>query len=171
MNIGKLIPAIVAVAFTAGLMCNDKPVNSPPPTVVGTWDLAIPPITNVTQKTLNVMLNINDDSKFTLELNEESAKILYNSEGTWTATGDSIYLHSSKCLVIDTVADPDSLKNLSDSLCALPIPLKLPENNQNWDIKTEDLTIMLSGFPVPKDILNLIPFVLPILPMEKRPTE
>ncbi len=169
---------LITLFFPIQWSCSDKSVddggdNTPKPDYVGEWDCGIGPIDMLKIDRFNIILNINENRTFLIELNQRSEKILYKSEGKWEATADSIFLFGRECFILDTLPDPDTLAPLADSLCGIPIPLSLPEKKEGeeiaeWYIETENLAVLLSAFPLDTGIVQLIPRFLPILPLEKK---
>ncbi|MBN1308293.1 MAG: hypothetical protein JXA18_10280 [Chitinispirillaceae bacterium] len=150
MKIG-VVSLIVAVAM-AGCNCTNDPEGNRRSSPVGYWVL---PITDLIPDTMNIILDINEDATFHLELNQRSEKVLFQSEGGWETRGDSIVLDGDECLILDTVPDPDTLAHLADSICKAPIPLNLPEEEKTWRIRTSSLALMLSAFPIDEEVIAL----------------
>jgi hypothetical protein len=154
------------------MLCNDKPVE---PTqrdataAIGTWECPILPIPPALPDTLAVKLAVVADSTYDLKLTQHGTKILFSSIGTWKATADSIFLYGNRCLILDTVPDPDTLATLADSVCGVPIPLQLPEPDTTvWDIRTAQLAVMLKAFPIPAILVPMITTYISNLPLQKK---
>ncbi len=133
----------------------------------GTWHYALPPIPTITTDTLNIWLDVVNDSSYSLRLIERSDKKLFSSDGEWRETEDSVFLTGSECVILDTTANPDTLAPLDDSLCSTPISLPQPETAMKWIIKTQSLTVMLSAFPISPQLAASIPSFFPEIPLVK----
>ncbi|MBN1576034.1 MAG: hypothetical protein JW913_05750 [Chitinispirillaceae bacterium] len=144
------VVSLIAATVIFNVNCTDDPESERSP--VGYWHI---PIAGIISDTMNIILDVNDDATFTLELNQRSEKVLFRSEGGWEATGDSIFLGSDQCMILDTVPDPDTLAPLADSICQAPIRLNLPEEAETWKIRTSSLAVMLSAFPIEKEKIDL----------------
>ena len=145
--------------------------NTPPetttPDFIGKWSCSIGPFASLIPDKFNVVLILNEDTTFSLELNQRSEKTLFSSEGTWESTDDSIFLNSSECKILDTVPDPDTLATLADSICTVPIPLTLPDAKTEWVIQTANLMVMLSAFPIDPLLIASIPTFIQIITLNK----
>ena len=135
--------------------------------VGGDWQMSIPPFSGLLADTFNIVMNIDNDSTFHLELNERSQKILFSSDGEWSATDDSLFLVGSECKLLDTLPDPDTLKAFDESVCGRTISLPRPQSETDWKIKTESLAYMLQAFPMDSTTASQIPLILPALTFKK----
>ena len=168
-----LFLSVAAIIVLMLSVCTREPVdNTTPeggttPGYVGVWHWKFSPFGTIITDTLHIFLNIMEDAAYSLKLNQSNQKILFSSEGTWTATGDSIFLNGSDCLILDTVPDPDTLAPLDDSLCGRTIALGLPESETEWTIQTANFTVMLSAFPIDPQFVNALPTLIPTLTLIK----
>ena len=168
----KYLLLVMTAALLFQWNCTKEPVDNTPPetttqSVIGNWQRSIGPIAALNIDLLNITLIISEDSTFSLELNQNSEKVLFSSEGHCVITEDSIFLNSSECMILDTVPDPDTLAPLADSVCTVPIPLALPEAKAEWDIQTANLAVMLSAFPIKPELISSIPIFIPIITLVK----
>jgi hypothetical protein len=151
--------------------CTKQPVENEPPDngddAYGYWLLSIPPVPTMTTDTMNIVLDIDSDGTFILELNERFEKTLYHSEGEWSATDDSIILVNSTCQILDTVPDPDTLSNLADSICSQPIPLPHPQSEDEWVVQTKSLETLMLAL-IDESLLETLLLVIPVAPLEKQ---
>ena len=149
--------------------CNnpEQPTEVSSEAFIASWDINIPPLGTFIPDTLNIVLDLNDDKTFSLELNERTEKILYQSEGDWSFNDDSIFLQNNECLLLDTTANPDSLAPLADSICEQPIPLPHPQTDNEWTIQTASLQSLLLAFPVEQDQIENIVKFLKVITLDK----
>ena len=145
----------------------DQDTTTTPSIAEGTWHYALPPIPTKTTDTLNIWLDVVNDSSYSLRLIERSDKKLFSSYGKWRETEDSVFLTGSECEILDTTANPDTLAPLDDSLCSIPIPLPQPETATKWTIKTRSLTVMLRAFPISPEDAELILVIFTEIPLAK----
>jgi len=141
------------------IACSKEPVDTDQPETVtpdyiGSWHLLILPAGDFIPDTLNIVMDINEDSTYSLELNQASRKTLFSSEGTWEATDDSLYLHGNECMILETVGD--TLEPLAEDMCSEPISLLQPEKADEWNIQTSNLMVMMSALPIPSEALAAI---------------
>jgi len=121
--------------------------------VVGVWEYTIPTIPTITSDTLLITIDIEDvDSTFYLEIREIHDDTLYWQSGTWDIhhTGgarDSVFLYGQIGEVIDTTADPDTLKVLEDSLAQKTLAIDTAASTGDlWVIKIKNLEDILVNF-------------------------
>ena len=148
--------------------CAEQPTETSSEVFLGYWHLPINPVPNFIPDTLTIVLEINEDNTFSLELNEPSEKKLYQSNGEWSADEDSIFLSSSECMLLDTTPSPDTLEPLADSICEQPIPLPHPQSVKEWTIKTESLKTLLLAFPINQSDIEQVLNILRVLTLKKK---
>jgi len=127
-------------------------------TVVGNWAELIPAQPPIIPKALTVGINIEKkDSSFLIYVTEDPAKKLFNHEGFWAINGDSIYLDGTFCEMIDTSADPDTLKPLPDSVCQQTIVIDTARTPEDiWIIKVGQLGPIIESFPIDPGLIDII---------------
>lgn len=174
--------AIVCSTILFSLACSDKnpadadikdtPTTQPNdsvPSFVGDWKFSINPVNGITTDVINLNLAVAADTSYTLELQEESGKMLFSHYGTWEATDDSIFLKGTECMILDTATDPDSLKPLDDTACAAPIPLALPLEPDSWKIQSKSLSIVMNAFPIADNLKASIFIIFKEFDLDRQP--
>lgn len=151
-------------------ICNKKPTenleNKELP-FVAVWSCKISPLFGLTD-TLTISLNIKEDYRYALLLREYPNDTLFMSTGKWMQKNDSLILTGSECKYLDTLPSPDTLAKLPDSVCNKSISLLLPLSEEKvWNIPTADLSVVLYSFPVSKEIIDMIPSLIPLIPLTK----
>lgn len=173
---------IVCSTLLFSLVCSDKnpadantkdtlttPPNDSVPSFVGDWKFSINPVNGITTDIINLNLAIAADTSYTLELQEQSGKMLFSHYGTWEATNDSIFLNGAECMILDTATDPDSLKPLDNTSCAVPIPLALPTKPDTWTIQTKSLSIVMNAFPIADNLKASLFIIFREFILERQP--
>ncbi|MCX7725737.1 MAG: hypothetical protein N2053_02680 [Chitinispirillaceae bacterium] len=161
-----LLIVLILVVFA----CNKKPndnIENKKPAFVALWSFKIAPLLGL-KDTLTISLNIKEDNTYTLLLTEHPADTLFSGKGKWVQKNDSLILTGSECKYLDTLPDPDTLAKLADSVCGKSISLLLPlPEDKVWNIPTADFSIVLYSFPVSKDIIDMLPSLIPVIPLTK----
>ena len=171
MKIGRLAYGLLVGGFLLSQLHCDHNTAEKNISPIGNWEIPINPIsiasTEIIPDTLNIILQVKEDSKYHLELNQHSDKILFSSDGMWQTTDDSIYLNGTECTILDTSSDPDTLVPLDNSTCSIPIPLPYPQSETAWEIKTSNLAVLLSAFPIDSTYSTAIPQLIPKITLYK----
>jgi len=160
-SIGFSVLMVTSLCFL--IFCGDKSTNGPNHftglTIVGDWEEVFHATPPLIPFDLTINLSIAEqDSTFKLNLVEnaqENSDTLYMHSGTWrigksgSRGGDSLYLFGKECYLIDTTADPDTMKQLSDSEAEQTITLDTTRTeNDEWIINLGNLkTLMTSMLP------------------------
>lgn len=165
-KIGLFIVLISIFIF----LCNKKPtenVENKKPPFVSVWTCKISPLFGLTD-TLTITLDIKEDNRYALLLTEYPKDTLFSSIGKWTQKNDSLILTGLECKYLDTLPIIDTLAKLPDSVCnkSLSLLLPLPEEKV-WNIPTAELSFVLYSFPVSKEIVDMIPSLIPVIPLTK----
>ena len=167
MKIGRVTYCLVVGGFLLSLLnCNNNPTEENI-SAIGNWEIPIHPIPKVITDTLNIVLEVRENSEYHLELNQRSEKILFSSDGMWQTTDDSIYLNGTECTILDTSSDPDTLVPLDETTCSMPIPLPFPQSETAWEIKTSNLAVLLSAFPIDSAYSTMITTIITKIELHK----
>ncbi len=126
-------------------------------TVIGNWQEYIPSSTFIPEA-LTIGIDVEkSDSSFLISVIEEPAKQMFNHEGFWSITGDSIYLAGTFCEMLDTSANPDTLVALPDSVCQQIIVLDTARTADDiWKITMGDLGPIIESFPLDPMFVDII---------------
>jgi hypothetical protein len=167
---------LVVLAILASLLIfcsdDDMPTNGSGSVgsshyAVAEWKEVIDPFGTIMPDTLNINLNIRPDTTYLINVIELPDKVLFSNAGNWNASSDTMYLHGTKCMILDTTADPDTLMPLDDTTCAKPIPLFMNIDTTAipwvWTVKAADLKPLIDAFPVAdehKSIALILTFLL-----------
>jgi hypothetical protein len=169
-SIGFIAGAIIIGALFSG--CSDtKPDNSAtdPSAVLGTWISVIPanPALSIPD-TLTVTLDIRDSAKACqISVSKPDTQFLLKIVGTWSISTDTLVIHASSGLLVDTTAAPDTLKPLGADVLAIPITVPIKRNPDfGWPVTVKDLGVVVDAFPIPESMRTLVRNV--ILTLVKR---
>jgi hypothetical protein len=126
----------------------------------GVWSTTLGPIGTMIPDPLSITFDIVADSSYTMRVEEqgdtETADTLFHQYGVWTVMGeDSLRLTGTECMIIDTSADPDTLKTVGQDICSMPLTLPAPAETV-WVIKPAALGPALSAFPIPPEFIEVI---------------
>ena len=165
----KIFFLVSFIALVSGfIVCDNNDPDTGEDTgksVVGYWEEIIPATAPYIPDTLEIHLVIKDsDSSFFLTVIERApvnSDTLYKHSGSWRINNndvpeDSLYLYGEECSIIDTTADPDTLKSLHDTICTDTVVLDTTgSSSDKWVIKMKSLTPFLEAFLSP----DLIPML------------
>lgn len=152
--------------------CNPKestltPEEEGTPRFIGKWAFVMEPIPLLSlMDTFSLSLTIKQDKSYNINALQRSDKTLFNSDGTWQATSDSITLIGASCMALDTLSD--QLTAIPESTCATPITLPLPQSDSLWTIKTANFTVALASLPVPKDMVAQLPLLIQTIKLKRK---
>jgi hypothetical protein len=125
--------------------------NSPQSEVIGLWSYVLPASPSFgIPDTLTIALDIHEAGKACeLSVSKPNALYLLKIDGTWSIAGDTLVMQGSEGVIVDTSANPDSLKPLAATALTLPIriPIKMNSDKQ-WIVSMSDLGIVINAFPV-----------------------
>ena len=134
----------------------DTGTNIPPTGMmnyaVADWGTVLPAWPPFLPDTLIITFSIAADSTYEIILLDPPEKPLFSHAGTWTASGNTIYLAGTECAALDTTADPDTLKPMADSLCSIPVAIEMDIDTTTapwtWVLTVGDLGPAIDAFPV-----------------------
>ena len=133
------------------LFCNKKEGNIITPDVgsrvLGTWEFSPPILPDSTR----LALIMKSENKYTIEVTQMNNKKLFNSDGTWSSSADSIILSGEHCQYYDTVTS--QLVDMDNQTCSTPLILPYPDSDTTWSIKTTNFSMALSSLPIPPEAL------------------
>ncbi len=158
----------IVAALLLCTSCHKSP-NSPPESLDpdGDWNLAVTPNEQLGLDSMNIFLDIQSDNTYLLKLEDGTGKTLFSSSGQWNSTNDSIFLLGEECMILDTLPDPDTLSQLTDSICGMPVALQLPKSDDEWNITTRSLSAMLSAIPMKPEYREMVYALLPTITLSK----
>jgi hypothetical protein len=155
----KRIPILMLSIAVLLINCGSDDTEQEPtketPAFIGTWEYSLPEyLASVLKKKFDIGLTINDDKASSYSLtaiytDEGDTALIHN--GYWVVSNsfDTVFLHGTDCAMYDT------LNNIINDDCGLPVPVPINISHNVWDVSLGSLAPIAPSLGINLETLGI----------------